>query len=254
VNVWGGKNAENGATFKGKSAGILSVDGILYAWINLQNSNTPDHRLAWSSDLGATWQLSDWKFSSSIFALASFLNFGMDYGGAREGYVYSYGGKWKSSSPVFLARVPKDRIREREAYEFFNGLDANSNPKWTKDTLQYQPVFSDPNSTDLNGANHASVVYNSGINRYLLTVPHAKEVAKWGIFDAPEPWGPWTTVAYYDNWGGFSSSEALLYVLPTKWMSADGKTMWCIFSGRGIFDSFNLVRATLTLKTGRETS
>ena len=31
-NVWGGKNPENPAQFTGKSYGILSVQGTLYAW------------------------------------------------------------------------------------------------------------------------------------------------------------------------------------------------------------------------------
>ena len=71
-----------------------------------------------------------------------------------------------------------------------------------------------------------------------------------GIFDAPEPWGPWTTVAYYDNWldlkGTGARREMLFINIPTKWISADGKTLWVIFTGGQ--DRFNLVQATLSLK------
>jgi hypothetical protein len=35
-------------------------------------------------------------------------------------------------------------------------------------------------------------------------------------------------------------------------MSPDGKTLWMVFSGIGIYDSFNVVRATLKLKTPAE--
>ncbi len=53
-----------------------------------------------------------------------------------------------------------------------------------------------------------------------------------GIFDSPEPWGPWTTVFYTEKWDvgpGETSS------LPTKWMSSDGKTCYLLFSGDDCF-------------------
>jgi hypothetical protein len=253
INIWGGKDTENPATFEGKSAGILSVDGVLYAWINTQNGSPADFKLAWSSDLGASWQLSSWIFSSSgTFFPSTFLNFGRDYFGARDGFLYFYGGNWGHTRNVYMGRVPKDKINDRAAYEFLSGFDAKGKPVWTSDISKRQPVFTDPNLADeFNGALKASVIYNPGIGRYILTVPHGG-VGKLGIFDAPEHWGPWTTVAYHENWGGFGtnvSGEGLLYVFPTKWISSDGKTMWCIFSGRGEFDSFNLIRATLAVKT-----
>jgi hypothetical protein len=56
-------------------------------------------------------------------------------------------------------------------------------------------------------------------------------------------------VAYYDNWGGYSGSATLYWHFPTKWISADGLTMWCIFSATGALDSYNQVKCTLKLKT-----
>ena len=52
------------------------------------------------------------------------------------------------------------------------------------------------------------------------------------IYDAPEPWGPWTTVYHTDQWDvgpGESCS------LPTKWMSGDGRTVHLVFSGDDSF-------------------
>jgi len=66
-----------------------------------------------------------------------------------------------------------------------------------------------------------------------------------GIYDAPEPWGPWTTAFYTEEWDvgpGESSS------LPTKWMSADGRTMHLVFSGN---DSFSVRQATVTTEGTR---
>jgi hypothetical protein len=82
-----------------------------------------------------------------------------------------------------------------------------------------------------------------------------------GIFDAPQPWGPWTTVAYYDSWGNMETAGfGLNCDFPQKWMSTDGLTMWSIFSvygdgaKKGIdgHDRFNLVKATLMLLSNED--
>lgn len=52
------------------------------------------------------------------------------------------------------------------------------------------------------------------------------------IYDAPEPWGPWTTVFYTSRWDvgpGESSS------LPAKWMSDDGRTVHLVFFWKRLF-------------------
>jgi hypothetical protein len=62
-----------------------------------------------------------------------------------------------------------------------------------------------------------------------------------GIYDAPEPWGPWTTVSYTEEWDvgpGESSS------FPTKWMSTDGQTVHLVFSGD---DCFSVRKAAFVL-------
>ena len=124
---------------------------------------------------------------------------------------------------------------------FIAAWTQNGNPSWTKDVRRTVPNFSDSRLTSSGG-----VVYNPGLKRYILA-NHRGEVGKLGIFDAPEPWGPWTAVAYYNNWGGFTG-VGLVYSFPTKWISKDGKTMWMIFSSIGKLDSFNLIKATLKLK------
>ena len=43
-----------------------------------------------------------------------------------------------------------------------------------------------------------------------------------GIYDAPEPWGPWTTVYFAEDWDVGPGESA---GLPTRWMSADGRVL-----------------------------
>lgn len=261
INIWGGKNAERPATFGGKVGAILSVDGTLYAvggvWSgenSLKTWSSPKvSHLLWSTDLGKTWQVSEWTFAdakSPEFGPKSFLNFGKDYAGARDGFVYLYfttaWWEWAPRRPppteTYLARVPKDRLKEHSAYEFYQRPEGDAQPRWTKAFKDRQPVFTDANARRL-----SKVVYHPVLKRYLATAAGAG-VGQFALFDAPEPWGPWTTVAYHDNWGGLGTTEALEYDLPTKWLSADGKTMWCVFSSTGELDAFNLVKGTLRLK------
>jgi hypothetical protein len=96
--------------------------------------------------------------------------------------VYIYGGAWGATENVYMARVHKNQIENRAAYEFFRGLDAGDNPMWMSDITHRSPVFTDHNLiNEFNGAGKASVIYNPGIGRYLLTVPHGG-VGKLGIF------------------------------------------------------------------------
>jgi hypothetical protein len=90
-----------------------------------------------------------------------------------------------------------------------------------------------------------TVSYNAALKRYLLcqagSDSHSKLEAGFGIFDAPEPWGPWTTVTYVPAWD-VNPGETCGF--PTKWMSADGRTMHLLFSGG---DSFSVREAMLMI-------
>ncbi|MCI0464768.1 MAG: serine hydrolase [Gemmataceae bacterium] len=223
-----------------KASGILMVDGVLYLWVR----NVGNARLGWSADHSKTWTWADWKLTTG-FGCPTFLNFGKNYAGARDGYVYVYShdsdSAYKPADRMVLARVPKERLKERSAYEFFKGLDPKGAPVWTKEVAQRGSVF-----THKGKCYRSGISYNSGLKRYLWCQTLPGEDPRFrgglGIFDAPEPWGPWTTVFYTEQWDvapGETSS------LPTRWISPDGRTLYLVFSGE---DSFSVRRATLTAK------
>jgi hypothetical protein len=98
------------------------------------------------------------------------------------------------------------------------------------------------------------MVYDPGLGRYLLTTYHTGP-AQLGLFEAKQPWGPWSTIAYYSDWGRMGTDgEGLTCEFPEKWMSADGLTLWAIFSVYGdgakkgikAHDRFNLIKVTLS--------
>jgi CubicO group peptidase (beta-lactamase class C family) len=224
---------------KGKKAsGLLMVGGVLYAWVR----NTGNAQLAWSADRGKTWEWADWTFTKG-FGCPTFLNYGANYAGARDDFVYVYSHDADSAySPaprVVLARVSRGRIKERAAYEFFRWVNADGRPDWSKDPADCGAVFVNPL-----GCYRITVSYNAALKRYLLCQAGAdwKAKAGFGVFDAPEPWGPWTTVTYVPQWDVDPGETCSL---PTKWMSGDGKAVHLIFSGG---DCFALRKATLTTK------
>jgi hypothetical protein len=266
INLNGGKNPEHPATFlrKGKTAGLICVQGVLYAAVNLQDGVWPDvnHELAWSTNYGATWTMAGWRFTKGTghFQPAVFLNFGKDDTGVPAplaGYVYLYGAKLAAAPPaagrIYLARVPAERIKEQAAYEFFQGVDPGGAPRWTGDSDQAGAVFVDANNDGIGGG-----VYAPALKRYLLAAFHGGP-GQLGVFDSPNPWGPWTTVCYLEDFGRMGATgEGLLCTFPQKWMSADGLTLWSIFSCYGgsaktgiqAHDRFNLVKVTLRLYPG----
>jgi hypothetical protein len=260
INVNGGKNPMHGAAFasRGKTGGILAVRDQLYAWLNTQNGRWPDvdEALIWSDDRGATWRKSTWVFPKGQGNLkpATFLNFGRAYTGVPvevAGYIYFYAFRQGNEKEFFLGRVRQDKLQDRHAFDFFSGL-AGEKVLWSSEVGRARAVFTDPRTT----GGLASVVYAPALQRYLLTCFH-KGPGQLGIFDGPRPWGPWTTVAYYEQWGGMGAQgEGLTCSFPQKWSSADGLTLWSIFSAYGegakqgvkAHDRFNLVKATLELR------
>ena len=266
-NVWGAlPYAENPATFGGKVGSMISVNGILYAhggfWTRA-NASDPIHKggrgplltVAWSSDLARSWHLADW---SSTAPLGGFLDSGED-AIPSPAWVFLYFQKTGDDRNVYLARTAPSKLMEDPAKsgnrEYFAGLSWwRFGPHWSLNPADAVPVFSDPNRVE-----GSCVTFDRAIGRYLLTAGHYvsgndddSSAGQVGLFEARAPWGPWRTVGYYEDWGGDAldretRGDFLGLRLPSKWISADGKTLWAVFSGLKSFDSFNVVRAELSL-------
>jgi hypothetical protein len=233
-----GETTGGGARAK-KASGMLMVDGTLYLWTRNADGKGNESQLAWSRDHGVTWTWSDWRFPE--FGACTFLNFGRNYAGARDPFVYVYSADqpsaYKSADRFILMRVPKEKVIDRASYEFFTGFE------WTSDVAQRGAVF-----VRQGGCARSGISYNAGLKRYLwwqqfpLGGVDTRFKGGFGIFDAPEPWGPWTTVWSTRNWDVGPGETGSF---PPKWMSDAGKTLYLLFSGN---DSFSVRRATLVLK------
>ena len=245
-----GEQTGDGSTGK-KASGMLMVDGVLYMWVRNADQTGHQCQLARSNNYAATWVWSNWKFAE--LGYCAFLNFGENYAMARDSSVYMYSpdtaSAYRETDRVVLTRVPKTQIMQRSSYEFFAGFDADDYPIWTKDISSRKSIFTFPG-----GCNRMDVTYDAALRRYLMTMrsrAKAGGVNHFSIYDAPEPWGPWTTVYYTENWEGGPLSKGNedwgeSQHIPSKWISADGKTLYVLFAGK---DSFSVRKATLTVST-----
>lgn len=232
-----------------KGWGLLCVDGVLYLWLGHADGRGAMAQLAWSRDHAQSWAFADWKFEE--FGLVGFVNFGRNYAGARDDHVYAYshdGPRADTPADCFiLMRAPRDRLTARDAWQFFAKVDAAGQPIWTRDIRSRGGVFQ-----HAGGCLRSAMTYCAPLKRYLWwqQLPQPPGAADrgdtrfaggFGVYDAPEPWGPWTTAFFTPRWDVGPGEHG---DFPAKWMSADGQTLHLVFSGD---DCFSVRKATVIL-------
>jgi hypothetical protein len=308
-NVYGGYNTAHASTINGKSNSIISIGSNYYALGGIwqptdpgtnHTSGGPNHyEIIYSEGNPYTWvsNYSNWFFCFDNppgedqsrntnplgFCPTSFVQFGKGNAGAIDNYVYLLGatnenfiGNGGSCACTYLGRVLNDDadIRNVNSYQVLTSFDASGNPvwtKWTPNVTNMHAIFVDngPRPITL-----SKVVYNPVLKRFIASA-QGGFVNQAAFYDAPNPWGPWTTIAYYnsntDNTGGWGNLGTTAFTGGTgdslginfinKWTSSNGLTMWATFSSdnaassnaflvpiRGLdMDGFSLVSTTLTL-------
>jgi hypothetical protein len=264
--VEGGVNSTTAASFEGKSLGVLSVAGSLYTWRNGSASETGafeksllytsnNHFVTLNSTSVGFVNASDFPSSKGFFS-PTFLQFGQDYSGARDNYVYVYAPENKSSvwevqkpGEITLMRVLKTELTQAGSYEFFSGLNGTT-PTWTSSISARQPVFRDA----VNGVMRTSVSYNPVLKRYFLITQQVSRFkdqgAQIGVYDAPEPWGPWTTVMLTNPWSAnliaSSSLKTVYWNFSNKWLSTDGMRFVLVYTDD---DRWATMEGNFVLKT-----
>lgn len=240
-----------------KPTGMISVKGTLYlAFQNLvikenQMRTIPDvlmdaimnyghgynAQIVSSSDHGKTWRpglkrITVPMFPGRTFGSPAFVNFGKDNLGARDKFVYAISGEgWDDGSHCRLGRVPEDSILDSAAWEWVSALSQETEPLWTKDMKSAIPVITHPGYLGM-----VDMVYLSSLSRYLLLSWRNKVKADPNagseliVYDAPEPWGPFTIVCHEDPWE-FIALNPYNPRLPLKWFNHEKLEGWLLFSG-----------------------
>ncbi|MFC2076138.1 hypothetical protein ACFLT7_03550 [candidate division KSB1 bacterium] len=263
--------------------GISSIDGVIYHFI----SQTPRDRwsgpflgvkLIYSPDSGHTWFRHDgqnvsgaklspkaktmffWKEDARkvhgknafAFSTISFAQMGQDNGKAIDDYVYLYSPDGPYTHHLNMARVPRDMVTKRDAYEFFEVLKPDGSAQWSKNIRERGVVHTFPQKTgdDYFGWYSwlPSVVWNEGLGLFIMVTGgtyaghkldtsdfynswmHTK-TGSLGFYYAKKTWGPWREFYYEPYWiVDNPGNRTYQPKLSPKWISPDGKEMVLIWS------------------------
>jgi hypothetical protein len=264
LNLFGGKDGKRPARLTGKSWTMLALNETFYTWINPGGANgRPDDfgrsRLYRSRDRALSWQDTGQELDAhqhhGAFGTAHILNFGQNYGGARDGFVYTYwtGEKeigFSSSDRIYLTRVPRAQIEDLSRYEYWTGAAS-----WTRDVQKRRPVFENAKAVHWT----FNIVFVAPLGNYVLITNLRENTGQKldarsdvGFWQADEPWGPWTHVKTFEDWRPPGSTDGnrytFFYEFPAKWISADGRRFTMVYTGKGPHDSWNTVAGTFTVR------
>ncbi len=272
--------------------GITSVDGILYSVISKTPANRWSGpfrgiKLLKSPDNGHTWyrvdrhgnerEMGPWDDARNDvnademffleefglpheeqeaypFSYLDFVDHGKDNSLARDDYLYIYSPEGSHVNKLLLARVRKDKIGIRNAWEYFAKYE-NAGPVWTSDIQErgYAHIFPEKSHDgDYFGWYSwlPSVVWNQGLKLYIMVnggtyAGHKMTASDKDYYDAwmhtrtgslgfwysENPYGPWHEFYYTDYWTADNPGN-LTYQpkLSPKWISEDGEEMVLIWS------------------------
>lgn len=279
-----------------KGAGLVSVDSVLYLGVYCQSnprrgsatgiSFNADHAtIVKSVDHGQTWtpqapkatgdNAKGWTtdralFPGKEFPTPFFVQFGKDYAGAMDEFVYavSNDGGWNNWNRMLLARVPRKKIGDLNPadWEFCSGVDAQGRAAWDRHASAAGAVFEHKGYTSMTG-----IQYVPAVNRFVLgqwayiamqgggdraapgLAPPWPQQPRYQqadrtmlcLYEAPKPWGPWRLFHAQPRWGpAFYNPN-----FPAKWFGRGGRTMWIVEGGnyRGPQGGYNFTVQELEL-------
>jgi hypothetical protein len=198
-----------------------------------------DAVIACSEDKGLTWKPGVMNFGPTAqatfpgprFGGPSFVQFGRGDTNIHDGFVYAVSAdQWDNGGHLILGRAPAERITEATAWQWIRNIDAANKPEWTDSLDKAVAVLSDDRWIST-----PEMVYLEKQKRYLLLTWHLfDDFTPTGssliVYEAPEPWGPFSLVYHEPVWETLEVSPYCPRV-PLKWMEKDGLTGWLLFSG-----------------------
>lgn len=225
-----------------KPASLLHVGDTMYAWVRNVGGFGLHARLRHTQAYNvpnATWTWADWTLTE--FGQPTFVQHGSSR--AEDGFIYVVAhdnpSAYRPADRFVLMRVPADRVLDQSAYEFFSGTPGS--PSWASfaERGKRTAIFTSKGRCRRSGMTH-----NAARGRYYWwqrisaspserpSTPDGRFFGGFGVYSAPEPWGPWIPVYYTEAWdiGPGERGE-----FPAKWMDGSplGTTgeMHLVFSG-----------------------
>lgn len=205
-----------------------------------------------SRDLGRTWMETPHTPAKPLFGETGmwghpvrigaphFVDFGKDMEHSPDGkaYLVATGAElndpkprfenlsWITGDQVYLLRVTPapETINDPAAYEFFAGHDAQGRAVWTRDLSQSRPLLDWNNNMGC-----VTATYVAPLKKYLMFVTDGGNTCarmNTYVLEADALTGPWRLVTYLKHFG----EQAYFVNLPSKFISADGRTAWLCYS------------------------
>lgn len=199
-----------------------------------------------SRDYGLTWEDTPHTPSKPIFGESGkkggkikigaphFVDFGKNMAHSPDGkaYLVAHGATrpkaevaWIAGDQAYLIRVTPspETMNDPAQYEFFAGHQDGA-PVWTRDFAQIKPLI------EWNGrVGHATMTYVAPLKKYLMFCTDGWPTIRTFntfILESDAITGPWKLVTFMEKFG----EQAYFVNLPSKFISADGKTGWLSYS------------------------
>ncbi len=224
-----------------KPSSLLALGGRLYAHLHRPSARPTRGSLAVSTDGGRTWTEipgSPWG-PGSHFRVAMFLQQGRGHRSAPDGHVYAFGIGNEIDiedprlQPVYLARVPADRIESWAAWRYLAGIGDDGRPRWSARERDARPLPGLQSIVQGGGMLHRPsgryLFYSGfvGLRPARLFEPGAPEGAlreAGALFEAPAPWGPWREAAVVPG-GQIGAFLPAAGALGHVWVTGAGNTL-----------------------------
>jgi hypothetical protein len=166
------------------------------------------------------------------------VDFGCDMEHSPDGkaYLLAHGASgpggwanWIAGDAIYLLRVTPsvETINDGAAYEFFAGVDAAGQPRWTSALTAMQPLLRWDRQLGC-----VTATYDAPLGHYLMCVSRPSDgyhsLAPYDtlLLEAEALTGPWHLVHYLRNFG----RQAYFVNVPSKFISSDGGRLWLCYS------------------------
>lgn len=207
----------------------------------------------YSTDKGRSWTACPLKPEKPLFGESGlqgypvkigsphFVDFGknMQYSPDGKAYLVAHGAdisdskprfwnaSWITGDQVYLIRVTPsiENMNNPAAYEFFSGYDEKGTAIWTSDFSKIKPLLEWNNNMGC-----VTVTYNAPLKKYIMCVTDGGNTCSkmnTYLLESDSLTGKWKLVTYLKNFG----EQAYFVNIPSKFISADGKSAWLLYSG-----------------------
>ena len=146
------------------------------------------------------------------FNWIAFCQNGQANSAAKDDYVYMYAVEQYDVRKLGMIRVHKDKLCDKSAYEYLVSVDGDGKAGWSSNPAERGTTYVFP-ERNYNGVDwlwcswYPSVVYNAGLDRYLMVSygisddrstywsgwcrPDSESAATVIMLHSRNPWGPW---------------------------------------------------------------